>query len=863
MPLPRNQQQIYINRKIDSDIKEIIDKQTPKVLFIHGQGGVGKSTLLKKFLSYNAKKIPIILIDMQDIKNTNFIDILLNRDITTVKNCKNFEKIRTIMIEEPKLFASALEAYDSEIAKQLNELDSENEKYGLIVRTLVDATKIIAKFFKRKYEADKKEILSNVEFALIKALRKDFQNHGLLMVDTLEKIKNININSKIEFENEDIYKSFVQKNYRLKDYIEKLSNILLKKSTIIIAGRNSQDELNMDIPTEYTEELSLENFSISNIKELFTIHVKRDKKLSMPSDKHIQQIAELTNGNPLIVGLFPKVAKEYDSWDELDYKEMERRIKTDDEFGLLFYMTDRVLSHLDESVDVWKLVIPRVLNQEVEKLLFKDEKILKELIEVGLASKGMGTDSDRYYLHDDVYRAIVAYYEREFKGGFSSWHDNENVKKLHKELIEFYKQHDNIYGVNSKFETCYHTMMLKEGFEEKFEVKREEFIYAFLSFISLPNLVKNFICKIYDNLTYKQQKELINFCLKMLNANLNFFGSTIYNELNSLSTLGKLSSFYIPDFSKSKDANKKSMNLWVSNIILLLKSLKKNNLEDDWSFQYFTGSYYFSEKMYKEVIESYEKAVIINPNKNEIYYELGVSYFYEKKYDKALKCYKKAIGKTSNDDEIYHDIGITYHHKQHYDSAIKYYRKSIHLNPNNSKTYSDLENAYYSVAVVSHRKEEYIKAIDFYEKSIEINPEKDEAYYYMGNVYFYLKKFNEAIKAYTQSLKINPNNSSAYTNLFELQLTQNQPFDQELEAKYIKLFQNQKETFIHYEMLKIFQAIASGKDANVQSWKQKYEGVSLGGWSFDELLEWIDGFDEGEVKVELQKSLVVFEGHRL
>jgi len=75
MPLPRNQQQIYINRKIDSDIKEIIDKQTPKVLFVYGQGGIGKSELLKKnFIYGNKKKMPSVLIDIKD--NTTDLQIV-------------------------------------------------------------------------------------------------------------------------------------------------------------------------------------------------------------------------------------------------------------------------------------------------------------------------------------------------------------------------------------------------------------------------------------------------------------------------------------------------------------------------------------------------------------------------------------------------------------------------------------------------------------------------------------------------------------------------------------------------------------------------------------------------------------------
>jgi len=116
-------------------------------------------------------------------------------------------------------------------------------------------------------------------------------------------------------------------------------------------------------------------------------------------------------------------------------------------------------------------------------------------------------------------------------------------------------------------------------------------------------------------------------------------------------------------------------------------------------------------------------------------------------------------------------------------------------------------------------------------------------------------------------LNLNSNRIETYINLFILQLIQNKPFDQKLEKKYIELFQNKKEFFIYYEMLKILQDITHNKKVNLEQWKQKYRGVEMG-WDFDILDEWIDGFDgfdgfdEGEVKERLREAIGVFKGHR-
>ena len=199
-------------------------------------------------------------------------------------------------------------------------------------------------------------------------------------------------------------------------------------------------------------------------------------------------------------------------------------------------------------------------------------------------------------------------------------------------------------------------------------------------------------------------------------------------------------------------------------------------------------------------------------------------------------------------------LGLAYHRKELYDKEINAYKKALVLNPKKYETHNNLGYAYY-------KKGKFDKAIDAFKKAIEINPKKDVAYFNMGGAYYGIGKFNEAIMSLLMSLHINPNRKIAYLFLFKLQLTQNQPFDQALEKKYIELFLDNKESFIKYEMLKILQDLTHKKKVNLEQWKQKFKGVSMGGWSFDELEVWIDGVEDSDVKAKLQEALEVFKGH--
>ncbi|MDQ7085689.1 MAG: tetratricopeptide repeat protein [Sulfurovum sp.] len=165
--------------------------------------------------------------------------------------------------------------------------------------------------------------------------------------------------------------------------------------------------------------------------------------------------------------------------------------------------------------------------------------------------------------------------------------------------------------------------------------------------------------------------------------------------------------------------------------------------------------------------------------------------------------------------------------------------------------------------LIDHKKE-YDKAIASYEKAIEINPKYDEAYCNMGNAYHHKKEYDKAIASYQKYLQINPNNSLAYSNLFELQLTQDEPFDEVLESKYSELFQNKKEIFIQYEMLKILETIHLDKvySLSLDEWKQKYDGVSLGSWGWDEIDTWMETIEDSTKKAKLLEAVEVFKKQR-
>jgi len=715
---------IYIKRKIDNDIKDIINQKKNYILFISAQGGMGKSTLLKEIPKQF--ETPSIIININTMINTNIsmIDILLDRNNTPTKHCPKFELKRDELL---------------------------------------------------KNKDDRAECF------LISALKEDFKNYGVFIIDTFEKNKNFNVESRVNFIENGWLEASGKTPIRFRDYIESLIYRFLEHTTFIIAGRNRLVDVNTDKnETSYLfdfkekiQELSINKFELSDIKEFFKKFTFKDEVISVPSEKQLNLIDELTKGNPLLVNSLSSMAKEYSSWDGLDYKEMKKRVLEDEEYGLLYYFTKSIISHIDNSNELWKLAIPRVLTKEVEKVLFEENDILNLLVDKGLASIGNDNKINKYLLHDEVLLAIKANARKELKGDFLSWHDNEKVRKIHSKLEEFYTK-KKLVDEEVNFYACYHKMMIRKDFE--FDMEKEEFVQSFLGSLFIGYDEKVNTCKIFIDLDKKDILEKIKKIRDEVKYILPRMSKKLYTDCSSYVEQGYKDGIYNIEFLNflltkyNEDKDKLNIYSFLSKAYLnnkkysqaievYVKSLKIDD-KDDW-YYLLIGNAYFLQNDYNNALINYKTAVNFNSQRLEAYNNMGTIYTYSKKYNysKAIECYDNSL-KIKPSANIYIDRGIVSFQLKEYGKAIEFYHKAIKLNPYNERIYIELGNLYRD-----KKKPNYQKALDFYREAIEVNPNNEEIYNHMGIVYFRKKEYQKAVDYHTQAIKINSNKEIFYINM--------------------------------------------------------------------------------------------------
>lgn len=114
--------------------------------------------------------------------------------------------------------------------------------------------------------------------------------------------------------------------------------------------------------------------------------------------------------------------------------------------------------------------------------------------------------------------------------------------------------------------------------------------------------------------------------------------------------------------------------------------------------------------------------------------------FQKKNYEEALMYYKKALKINPNSWEAYYDIALCKANLGNDTGAINDYTNASKINPReNVNIYINRGDLYYKI-------NDFNKAIADYKFAIELNPSNYDLYLALGSSYRSLKNYDEAIK---------------------------------------------------------------------------------------------------------------------
>ncbi|MBW1650723.1 MAG: YcaO-like family protein [Deltaproteobacteria bacterium] len=134
--------------------------------------------------------------------------------------------------------------------------------------------------------------------------------------------------------------------------------------------------------------------------------------------------------------------------------------------------------------------------------------------------------------------------------------------------------------------------------------------------------------------------------------------------------------------------------------------------------KFYIGSSYLSLGRHQKACDYFEKALTLNPAKQDIasiYSYIGVCLKEMEKYSEALEMLKKGEAEDNNRTDIYNLMGACCFKLKKYKTAINYFKKAIETDPSTAINYANIGSCYRELKNTE-------KAIKYYHITLEIDP---------------------------------------------------------------------------------------------------------------------------------------------
>jgi tetratricopeptide (TPR) repeat protein len=159
----------------------------------------------------------------------------------------------------------------------------------------------------------------------------------------------------------------------------------------------------------------------------------------------------------------------------------------------------------------------------------------------------------------------------------------------------------------------------------------------------------------------------------------------------------------------------------------------------------------------ERAIEDFDKAIELDPNPTMAYFSRGAAYGNLGQPERAIEDLDKAIELDPNLTMAYFGRGIAHGELGQPERAIEDFDKAIELDPNRAVAYSNRGDAYRKLGQPE-------RAIEDFDKAIELNPNLAVAYLNRGLAYNALSQPERAIEDSDKAIEIDPNLAVAYLN---------------------------------------------------------------------------------------------------
>jgi uncharacterized protein (TIGR02466 family) len=166
------------------------------------------------------------------------------------------------------------------------------------------------------------------------------------------------------------------------------------------------------------------------------------------------------------------------------------------------------------------------------------------------------------------------------------------------------------------------------------------------------------------------------------------------------------------------------------------------------------------QQKYPEAIQSYERALSLQPNMPELWFNLAIAQTNVGNLAQAEQSYRQAIKLQPQFFEAHGNLGTVLQRQGKLGEAIASYRQGLSINPQDARGYFNLGTALRDEGSLND-------AVESYQKAIALFPNYTDAYNNLGETLRDRGDMDDAVKHYQLALSLNPNHPGANYNMGE------------------------------------------------------------------------------------------------
>ena len=207
---------------------------------------------------------------------------------------------------------------------------------------------------------------------------------------------------------------------------------------------------------------------------------------------------------------------------------------------------------------------------------------------------------------------------------------------------------------------------------------------------------------------------------------------------------------------------------------------------------YHLGQTFSQQGQWVQAIESYQRAIALQPDYLEAYHEMGNIWYAQRHFTEALTCYQQALRLNPHHARLHHNLGTIYYELGQLEQATSCLQQALALAPHEATTYTNLgavlcqqhkwqeaiacyqqaltwmphhAQTYYNLGIALYRQHQWTQAVACYQKVLTLDSHlAPQTYLCLGNALQDQGNIEEALDAYRQVLQQGPFNLSAQTS---------------------------------------------------------------------------------------------------